>query len=122
MLRARRKLFFFILATIFRQSQSLEFSVKRRALHANERGSAGDVSRKTSDLRLQIFPFESLAGLAQRCCDERTHRLLRRQALLVVKDRQSVGEGKGVAVRVAMGGRRILKKQTRINKRWKSSE
>src|SRR3546814_18328998 len=85
MLRARRKLFFFILATIFRQSQSLEFSVNRRALHANERGSAADVSRQTSDLRLQIFTFESLAGLAQRCCADRTHRLLRPQALLCVQ-------------------------------------
>src|SRR3546814_16595743 len=31
-------------------------------------------------------------------------------------DRKSVGSGKGVSVRVDLGGRRILKKKTKINK------
>src|SRR3546814_20330014 len=32
-------------------------------------------------------------------------------------DRKSVGEGKGVSVRVDLGGRRIIKKKTKTNKK-----
>src|SRR5687767_14890237 len=41
-------------------AQGFQFAMQSRALHADERGSAGDVAAEAVDLRHQIIAFENL--------------------------------------------------------------
>src|SRR5665811_223563 len=46
--------------------ERFELAVQRRALHADELGSARDVAAETADLRHQIFALKHFARIAQR--------------------------------------------------------
>src|SRR6185437_16081432 len=66
--RASRPLIplFVIVASRVADAERLQLAVQRRALHADERRGARDVTREAADLDLEIFALERLARLAER--------------------------------------------------------
>src|SRR3712207_6202022 len=84
-LRQPQSLFFLLTARIG-DAERLQLPMKRRTLHADERGGARDVAGEAPDLDLQIFALERLPGLAQRSAHDRLDRLARAEARLLVED------------------------------------